>query len=222
MVTLTCPLCRDWPEVRDMWCCHLLRLSEASARRSVWALWGFKACRIHPDRPRGMLLTPCVLLHTGVLLLLIKISQIQTGSPVIAFWNLPLIITHRKAAVNIRTAETNGKLDFFHWIREHDDPYIDNTSRWKRSGKVFRTVGGNGRQTAPWCRLACCKEECEDGQGERIRGVWRWPGREREKETERKERERISQHIRGSRLTPLAQCLQRGPCSILSLSLCFR
>lgn len=45
-------------------------------------------------------------------LLLIKTSEIQTSSPVIAFLNLPLIITFSKAVLKIRKAETNGKLDF--------------------------------------------------------------------------------------------------------------
>lgn len=45
-------------------------------------------------------------------LLLIKTSEIQTSSSVIAFLNLPLIITFSKAVLKIRKAETNGKLDF--------------------------------------------------------------------------------------------------------------
>lgn len=43
---------------------------------------------------------------------LIKTSEIQTSSSVIAFLNLPLIITFSKAVSKIRKAETNGKLDF--------------------------------------------------------------------------------------------------------------
>lgn len=43
---------------------------------------------------------------------LIKISKIQTSSSVIAFLNLPLIITLSKAVLKIRKAETNGKLHF--------------------------------------------------------------------------------------------------------------
>lgn len=45
-------------------------------------------------------------------LFLIKTSEIQTSSSVIAFLNLPLIITFSKAVSKIRKAETNGKLDF--------------------------------------------------------------------------------------------------------------
>ena len=53
-----------------------------------------------------------ILLVQLQLLPLIKTSEVQTHSSVIAFLNLPLIITFSKAVSKIRKAETNGKLDF--------------------------------------------------------------------------------------------------------------
>lgn len=53
-----------------------------------------------------------ILLVQLQLLPFIKTSEIQTSSSVIAFLNLPLIITFSKAVSKIRKAETNGKLDF--------------------------------------------------------------------------------------------------------------
>lgn len=53
-----------------------------------------------------------LLVQLQLFLLLIKTSKIQTSSSVIAFLNLPLIITFSKAVSKIRKAETNGKLDF--------------------------------------------------------------------------------------------------------------
>lgn len=80
---------------------------------------------------------------------LIKISKVQMASGWLLSGNLPLIITGGDARGNVVGTETNGKLDFFHWIRVRSgDPYIDKTSTGRRSGEVLQTCRRMRQQTA--------------------------------------------------------------------------
>lgn len=67
--------------------------------------------------------------------------------------NLPLIITRGKAAVKIRKAETNGKLDFFTELESGTIHILTIHQDERDQEKCFR-LSGNSEANWVWCSVA--------------------------------------------------------------------